>query len=156
MLNTKTLFFDHFDDLQLEAGIETAALPCHANLLGWWIVHLSRCPGKLDHYNLPTSWIMTKSDDFTESIFSAINGMMLDMLAAVARKDYLSRRERAAQGIEKAKLAGKYKGRKEDSERNQLIQKLLKSGDSSWSEIMKLIGCSRGTLAKQAAILKAC
>jgi len=99
---------------------------------------------------------MTKSDDFTESIFSAINGMMLDMLAAVARKDYLSRRERAAQGIEKAKLAGKYKGRKEDSERNQLIQKLLKSGDSSWSEIMKLIGCSRGTLAKQAAILKAC
>jgi integrase len=49
MLNTEPLFFNHFDDLKLEAGIEIAALPCHANLLGWWIVHLSRCPGKLDH-----------------------------------------------------------------------------------------------------------
>ncbi|MFS2017367.1 hypothetical protein ACEN88_12410, partial [Massilia sp. CT11-108] len=27
-------------------------LPCHVKLLGWWIVHLSRCPGKLDHYIL--------------------------------------------------------------------------------------------------------
>ena len=36
MLNTESLFFNHFDDFQLEAGIEIAALPCHANLLGWW------------------------------------------------------------------------------------------------------------------------
>jgi hypothetical protein len=50
MLNTESLFFDHFDDLKLEAWIKITALPCHANLLGWWIVHLSRCPGKLDHY----------------------------------------------------------------------------------------------------------
>jgi len=53
MLDAESLFFDHFDDLKLKAGIEIAALPCHANLLGWWIVHLSRCPGKLDHYNTP-------------------------------------------------------------------------------------------------------
>lgn len=52
MLNTEPLFFEHFDDLKLKAGIETAALPCHANFLGWWIVHLPRCLGKLDYYTI--------------------------------------------------------------------------------------------------------
>jgi DNA invertase Pin-like site-specific DNA recombinase len=104
--------------------------------------------------DLPTSWMLTRQDEFTDSMFTALNSMMLDMLAAIARKDYLSRKERAAQGVQKAKLAGKYKGRKTDSERNLLVQKHLKSGVSSWSEIMQLVGCSRGTIAKQAAILK--
>jgi hypothetical protein len=34
------------------------------------------------------------------------------------------------------------------------VQKHLQSGISSWNEIMQLVGCSRGTIAKQAAILK--
>jgi hypothetical protein len=34
------------------------------------------------------------------------------------------------------------------------IQKHLEAGVSSWSEIMALVGCSRGTIAKQAALLK--
>lgn len=106
--------------------------------------------------DLPTSWIMAApADDFTARMFSAINGMMLDMLAAIARKDYTTRRERAAQGVQKAKAAGKYQGRVEDTERNALIQKHLKAGLSSWNEIMALVGCSRGTVAKQAALLKA-
>jgi hypothetical protein len=33
MLNAEALFFNHLDDLQLKARIETAALPCHTNLL---------------------------------------------------------------------------------------------------------------------------
>src|SRR5215208_2152939 len=39
--------------------------------------------------DLPTSWAMAtnKADEFTARMFDAINGMMLDMLAAVARKD---------------------------------------------------------------------
>lgn len=106
--------------------------------------------------DLPTSWMMTKTDEFTDSMFSALNNMMLDMLAAIARKDYITRRERAAQGVQKAKAAGKYKGRTEDTERNLLIQKYLKTGVSSWAEIMELVGCSRGTVAKQAALLKTC
>lgn len=105
--------------------------------------------------DLPTSWIMTTAtDEFTTRMFSAINGMMLDMLAAISRKDYTSRRDRAAQGILKAKAAGRYRGRIENVERNSLIQRHLQSGVSSWKEIMKLVGCSRGTLAKQAALLK--
>jgi DNA invertase Pin-like site-specific DNA recombinase len=110
---------------------------------------------KIVALDLPTSWIMTTKDETTARMFDAINNMMLDMLAAIARKDYTNRRERAAQGIQKAKAAGKYRGRTEDIERNALIQKHLKAGISSWSEIMALVGCSRGTIAKQAGILKA-
>ena len=106
--------------------------------------------------DLPTSWIMAAAaDDFTARMFSAINGMMLDMLAAISRKDYITRRERAAQGVQKAKAAGKYQGRVENVERNALVQKHLRMGLSSWQEIMELVGCSRGTVAKQAALLKA-
>ncbi|MFS2138552.1 recombinase family protein [Duganella sp. Dugasp56] len=105
--------------------------------------------------DLPTSWMMTTTDETTARMFDAINSMMLDMLAAIARKDYTTRRERAAQGVQKAKAAGKYQGRVEDTERNALIQRHLKAGQSSWNEILKLVGCSRGTVAKQAALLKA-
>ena len=105
--------------------------------------------------DLPTSWMMTTTDETTSRMFSAINDMMLDMLAAIARKDYTTRRERSAQGVQKAKAAGKYKGRTEDTDRNALIQRHLKAGQSSWAEIMELVGCSRGTVAKQAAIIKA-
>lgn len=104
--------------------------------------------------DLPTSWMMTSADETTARMFDAINSMMLDMLAAIARKDYTTRRERAAQGVQKAKAAGKYKGRVEDMARNGLIQKHLKAGQSSWNEIMELVGCSRGTIAKQASLLK--
>ena len=45
--------------------------------------------------DLPTSWTMVKSEDaFTARMFEALNAMMLDMLAAIARKDYDDRRRR--------------------------------------------------------------
>jgi DNA invertase Pin-like site-specific DNA recombinase len=54
-----------------------------------------------------------KVDDFTARMFDAIDGMMLDVLAAVARKDYEDRRRRHMQGQAKAKAKaeGKYVGR---------------------------------------------
>ena len=99
--------------------------------------------------DLPTSWIMAtaKSDEFTGRIFEAINGMLLDMLAAVARKDYDDRRRRQAQGQAKAKAEGRYKGRPEDAERNAGIASLLAEG-RSWSFIQDMTGCSRATVAK--------
>ncbi len=48
-------------------------------------------------------------DEFTTRMFDALNAMMLDMLAAVARKDYEDRRHRQAQGQAKAKAEGRYK-----------------------------------------------
>src|ERR1700678_2825538 len=50
--------------------------------------------------DLPTSWqLAAPADEFTGRMFAAINAMLLDMLAAVARKDYDDRRRRQAQGI---------------------------------------------------------
>ena len=99
--------------------------------------------------DLPTSWTMVtgNGDDFTARMFDAINGMLLDMLAAVARKDYDDRRRRQAQGQAKAMAEGKYKGRPEDTERNAGIASLLAEG-RSWSFIQDMTGCSRATVAK--------
>jgi DNA invertase Pin-like site-specific DNA recombinase len=98
--------------------------------------------------DLPTSWMLVAAaDDFTSRMFAAVNGMMLDVLAAVARKDYEDRRRRQAQGQEKAKAAGKYKGRKEDSKRNAGIAAMLRAGES-WSAIQGALRCSRATVAK--------
>src|SRR5271169_1844939 len=99
--------------------------------------------------DLPTSWMMaTKSaDEFTGRMFEAINGMMLDMLAAVARKDYDDRRRRQAQGQAKAKAEGLYRGRPEDTARNDGIAGMLKSR-MSWTAIQLATGCSRATIAK--------
>ena len=88
-------------------------------------------------------------DDFTARMLDAINGMMLDMLAAIARKDYEDRRRRQAQGIAKAKGDGKYAGRPEDAKRNAAIMGMLKAGQS-WSSIIAATGCSRSTLARLA------
>src|SRR6476469_3317282 len=79
---------------------------------------------------LPTSWTMVtgNGDDFTARMFDAINGMLLDMLAAVARKDYDDRRRRQAQGQARAKAEGRMKGRPENLERNQSIVEMLDKG----------------------------
>lgn len=99
--------------------------------------------------DLPTSWLMATAtaDDFTSRMFEAVNGMMLDVLAAVARKDLEDRRRRQAQGQARAKAEGRYKGRPEDLKRNAGIEAMLASG-MSWSRIQDATGCSRATVAK--------
>jgi DNA invertase Pin-like site-specific DNA recombinase len=98
--------------------------------------------------DLPTSWMMVgKTDEFTGRMFEAINGMLLDMLAAVARKDYVDRRRRQAQGTAKAKAEGKFKGRRENTERNAGIATMLSAG-VSWSKIQDITGCSRSTILR--------
>jgi len=106
--------------------------------------------------DLPTSWMMaTKTaDEFTGRMFEAINGMLLDMLAAVARKDYDDRRRRQAQGQAKAKAEGRYRGRPEDAERNDGIGRML-AARQSWGSIQSATGCSRATIAKIAKRLRA-
>ena len=73
--------------------------------------------------------------------------MMLDILAATARKDYMDRKRRQAQGVKKAKDLGKYKGRPENTELQRKIETLLKDG-KSYSFIQSLVGCSRHAISK--------
>jgi DNA invertase Pin-like site-specific DNA recombinase len=112
-------------------------------------VELSTHQVRVVALNPPKSWMMAKanSDDFTTRMFDAINGMMLDMLAAVARKDYDDRRRRQAQGQARASAKGLYKGRVENIARNNGIPAMLRAG-SSWSQIQAATGCSRATVAK--------
>lgn len=55
---------------------------------------------------------------------------MLDMLAAIPRKDYEDRRRRQAEEQAKAKVEGKYRGRAEDVERKAMIGRMLEPGMS--------------------------
>lgn len=105
--------------------------------------------------DLPTSWsLAAPSDEFTGRMFAAINSMMLDVLAAVARKDYEDRRRRQAEGTARAKRAGLYKGRPENRTRNTAISALLRDG-RTWREVMDATGCSRTLLAKIARDIRA-
>lgn len=105
--------------------------------------------------DLPTSWMMTtNANDITSRMMDALNGMMLDMLAAIARKDYEDRRRRQQQGIEKLKATGGYPGRKPNDQRNVAIMKMLRSGES-WNSIIAATGCSRSTLSRLSRQIKA-
>ncbi|AEB59101.1 recombinase family protein [Ectopseudomonas mendocina] len=101
--------------------------------------------------DLPTSHQAMQSarvgDDFTSRMLGAINTMLLDMLAAVARKDYDDRRRRQAQGIEKAKAQGAYKGRQVDAGLHCKIAELLADGKSVRG-IAELLGCSTNTVQR--------
>lgn len=99
--------------------------------------------------DLPTSWslLTTNEDSIQSRMLDAINAMMLDMLAAIARKDYEDRRKRQAQGIAQAKERGVYKGRPEDTDRNEAIAEMLRKGQS-WNSIIRATGCSRSTLSR--------
>lgn len=97
--------------------------------------------------DLPTShqFINTRGDEFTQRMLAAINSMILDMLAAVARKDYEDRRRRQSEGIAKAKESGKYKGRPKNKVLRRNITALLRDG-CSISEIVQNLKCSNKTV----------
>jgi DNA invertase Pin-like site-specific DNA recombinase len=99
--------------------------------------------------DLPTSWTLlgAPQDDFTARMIGAINDMLLDMLAAIARKDYEDRRRRQVQGIQRAQSQGLYRGRPENTEKNAAITSLLKEG-KTWKQIQAMVPVSKATLAK--------
>lgn len=104
--------------------------------------------------DLPTSHnFLGKSDTFTDRMLQALNNMMLDMLAAIARKDFEDRRNRQKEGIKRAKKNGLYRGRQVDKKLQSNIERLLKSG-SSYNEIIDTLGCGRATVAKVSKRLK--
>lgn len=101
--------------------------------------------------DLPTSYqalqpaAPDKGQDVTAWMLRAINEMMLDMAAAIARKDYELRRQRQRQGIDKAKAAGIYQGRPRDEKKRQKIAELLAAGWSS-RKIAGTVICSTSTV----------
>lgn len=86
-------------------------------------------------------------DDFTKGMIAAVNGMLLDMLAVVARKDYEDRRRRQAEGIATAKADGAYKGRPADLDLHKRVSELLTDGKSI-RKVAELLKCSTTTVQK--------
>ena len=104
--------------------------------------------------DLPTSHqFAVVNDEFTGRMLSAINDLMLDMLAAIARKDYEDRRRRQKEGIIKARSEGRYRGRPIDIELQQKVEGML-SDKKSYDYIQHILGCSRSTISKVSKRLK--
>lgn len=99
-------------------------------------------------------------DEFQKSMMEAMNDMMMDMLAAIAHKDYEDRRRRQRQGIDslqdkiKDNKTTKRFGKRANSELHEKIETLL-IAELSWPEIIKQTGASRSTVARVSAKMKA-
>lgn len=123
------------------------------NDAGWEILRKEITDKRLSvvSLDLPTSHMALTnavSDDFTRSMLKAVNGMMLDMLAAIARKDYEDRRRRQAEGISKAKAEGRYRGRVADPQKHELIRTLRLVNGKSINDTARLAGVSRMTVIR--------
>ena len=111
---------------------------------------------KICAVDLPTSHSCIGAsvlEGFAGDVLEAVNNMLVDILASMASKDYELRRERASQGQARAKAEGKYQGRQPDKQLHEKVKTYLEAG-KSYSEVMELAGCSRGTVAKIAKIIK--
>lgn len=100
--------------------------------------------------DLPTSHLAMRTnqnDEFTSRMLAAINNMMVEMMAAIARKDYQQRRERQAQGIAKAKQGGAYKGRPADQDLHKRVRELL-AADFGIRAAARHAKCSTTTVLK--------
>ncbi|MBZ6385010.1 MULTISPECIES: recombinase family protein [Pantoea] len=96
--------------------------------------------------DLPTSWNMLQGEmtPVIAGVLKAVNSMLIDILATMARQDYETRRARQAQGIAKAKEAGVYAGKPKDEEAREMVRDLLEKGVGP-ARIMKAAGISRAT-----------
>jgi DNA invertase Pin-like site-specific DNA recombinase len=100
--------------------------------------------------DLPTSHQAMNAGDgqaITDRILDAINRMMVDMMAAIARKDYEDRRRRQAEGIQKAIDAGRYEGRPVNQKLHRDIGELLEA-NLSIRNIASKLGCSTSTVQR--------
>ncbi|EKK0140587.1 recombinase family protein [Salmonella enterica] len=123
------------------------------NDAGWQILRKEITDKRLSvvSLDLPTSHMALTNavnDDFTRSMLKAVNGMMLDMLAAIARKDYEDRRRRQSEGNIKAKAEGKYRGRVADAQKHELIRTLRLVNGKSLRETARLAGVSKMTVIR--------
>lgn len=96
--------------------------------------------------DLPTSWQMVEmsGNELTSGILRAVNAMLIDILATMARQDYETRRKRQAQGIARAKLAGLYTGKEKDMEARETVREMLAQNVKP-AHIMKAADISRAT-----------
>lgn len=99
-------------------------------------------PGVMD-----LSDLVNNSDGMARIVLESVQAMLLKLALQSARDDYEDRRERQKQGIELAKVAGRYKGRQANEDTHNLIIALRKSGESISDTSIKA-KCSEATVKR--------
>ena len=106
-------------------------------------------PGVVD-----LSELAAAAEGVPKIVLQAVQDMLLRLALQMAREDYETRRERQRQGIELAKAAGRYAGRKTDTAMHKRIL-ALREGGNSIVETAKLVGCSPSQVKRVCAMAKA-
>jgi DNA invertase Pin-like site-specific DNA recombinase len=105
-------------------------------------------PGVID-----LSELAAGADGVTRIVLESVQAMLLRLALQIARDDYEDRRERQRQGVELARSAGKYEGRKADANMHRRIEALRGSGHSI-TETARLAGCSESQVKRVWALRK--
>ena len=93
-------------------------------------------PGLVD-----LSDLADEADGVAKVVLMSIQELLLKLALQMARDDYETRRERQRQGVQLAKAAGKYTGRKADTATHQRIVALRRAGETI-ERTAELAGCS--------------
>jgi DNA invertase Pin-like site-specific DNA recombinase len=81
------------------------------------------------------------AEGVTRIVLESVQELLLKIALQMARDEYETRRERQRQGVELARMAGKYKGRKADATTHERIIALRRSG-LTIKRTAELAGCS--------------
>jgi DNA invertase Pin-like site-specific DNA recombinase len=93
-------------------------------------------PGLVD-----LSDLADEADGVAKIVLMSVQELLLKLALQMARDDYETRRERQHQGVQLAKAAGKYTGRKADTATHQRIVALRRAGQTI-ERTAELAGCS--------------
>lgn len=93
-------------------------------------------PGLVD-----LSDLVDEADGVARIVLVSVQELLLKLALQMARDDYETRRERQRQGVQLAKAAGKYTGRKADTATHQRIVTLRRAGQTI-KRTAELAGCS--------------
>lgn len=93
-------------------------------------------PGLVDF-----SQLAAEAEGVSKIVLEAVQELLLKLALQMSRDDYETRRGRQRQGIERARAAGKYRGRKPDTLMHQRI-KALRAAGHTLSKTAALAGCS--------------
>ena len=93
-------------------------------------------PGLVD-----LSELADEADGVAKIVLMSVQELLLKLALQMARDDYETRRERQRQGVQLAKAAGKYTGRKADTATHQRIVALRRAGQTI-ERTAELAGCS--------------
>jgi DNA invertase Pin-like site-specific DNA recombinase len=93
-------------------------------------------PGLVD-----LSDLADEADGVAKIVLMSVQELLLKLALQMARDDYETRRERQRQGVQLAKAAGKYTGRKADTATHQRIVALRRAGQTI-ERTAALAGCS--------------